>query len=80
MRHQPLVNGDPGVLILELFVPPELHLMLGLLYLPILLVLWVKQSFFTSGVVDKILTELKRNVFDKKVGKQFMDAFFKKVG
>ena len=30
MRHQPLLNGSPDALILELIVPPELHLMLGL--------------------------------------------------
>ena len=29
--------------------------------------------------MDKILTEMKRNVFDKIAGKKFMDAFFKKV-
>jgi len=29
MRHPPLVNGDPELLVMEIFVPPELHLMLG---------------------------------------------------
>ena len=37
------------------------------------------EFLFISGVVDKILTEMKRNVFDKIAGKKFMDAFFKKV-
>ena len=30
-------------------------------------------------MVDKILSELKRTVFDKKSGDQFLDNFYRKV-
>ena len=30
MRHPPLVSGNPDLSILEMIVPPELHLMLGI--------------------------------------------------
>ena len=32
-----------------------------------------------SGVVDKLLTELKRKVFEKKKGTKFIEKFFKSV-
>ena len=32
-----------------------------------------------SGVVDKLTSEMVRNVFEGNAGKQFMAAFYKKV-
>ena len=58
MRHKPLLQGDPDTLILDLFVPSELNLLLG--------------------ITDKLITELRRNVFETNAGKVFMSAFYKK--
>ena len=75
MRHPSLVTGNLDQTILEMIAPPELHLMLGWSVL-------TKLSLFhnhPTGVVDKLITEFRRNVFEEGVGKQFMSEFFRKV-
>ena len=59
MGNLPLVEGDDSTLILTLFVPPPLHLILG--------------------IVDKILVEVRRNVFQSQsAAKRFLRKFFQK--
>ena len=58
MGNPPIVEGEDEDKILELFVPMELHLLLG--------------------IIEKLLHELKRNVFPSlSDGKKFMTTFFK---
>ena len=76
MRHLPLLQGEPDKLVLDLVAIPELHLVLSYF----LVCFSLKLSIFYLGVPDKLIFELKRNVFDdKKSGQDFMTAFYKKV-
>ena len=78
MRHPPLVKGADDQLVLTLFPPPELHLLLG--NYPSQKYFYISSQNTYTGVVDKVVTEMMRNVFQTdKEGKQFMAAFYKQV-
>ena len=75
MRHLPLIKGDPGTLILDIFSPPELHLELGQFKKNLL-----KSYYSYSGVPDKLTSEIISDVFDTaQSGKDLMERFYKKV-
>ena len=81
VTHPPLLTADSDMLILDLIVPPELHLMLGNLQCLNIhnFVLYSKHNVLL-GITQKLLSELKSNCFcDKTSAEMFMTGFFKKV-
>ena len=77
VTNPPLLKGQLDQKILGLLTVPELHLLIGMK----ITTTQIYVCMYLSGLVDKLMTEMEKQVFlSKKLDKNWMDEFLKKVG